>query len=61
MEYLEYANFVDKRKGYPAPFPNSLPERLIKIYTFENDTVLDPFGGSGTTMKVARDKKRNNV
>jgi DNA modification methylase len=52
---------VSLTKGHPAPFPDSLPERLIKLYTFENDTVLDPFGGSGTTMKVARDKKRNSI
>ena len=52
---------ISLTKGHPAPFPDSLPERLIKIYTFENDTVLDPFGGSGTTMKVTRDKKRNSI
>jgi modification methylase len=48
-------------KGHPAPFPYTIPERLIKLYTFENDTVLDPFGGSGTTMKAARDQKRNSI
>ena len=48
-------------KGHPAPFPYAIPERLIKLYTFENDTVLDPFGGSGTTMKAARDQKRNSI
>jgi DNA modification methylase len=48
-------------KGHPAPFPYVIPERLIKLYTFENDFVLDPFGGSGTTMKAARDQKRNSI
>jgi site-specific DNA-methyltransferase (adenine-specific)/site-specific DNA-methyltransferase (cytosine-N4-specific) len=52
---------VSFTKGHPAPFPEVLAERLIKLYTFENDTVLDPFGGSGTTMKVARDQKRNSI
>ena len=52
---------VSATKGHPAPFPDSLPERLIKLYTFKNDTVLDPFGGSGTTMKVARDLNRNSI
>jgi modification methylase len=52
---------VSTTKGHPAPFPDSLPERLIKLYTFKNDTVLDPFGGSGTTMKVARDLNRNSI
>ena len=46
---------------HPAPFPEMLPERLIKLYTIQGDVVLDPFGGSGTTMKVARDLKRNSV
>lgn len=52
---------VSYTKGHPAPFPEMLPERLIKLYTIEGDVVLDPFGGSGTTMKVARDLKRNSV
>ena len=43
---------VSLSKGHPAPFPDLLPERLIKLYTIEGDTVLDPFGGSRTTMKV---------
>ncbi len=38
-----------KRIGHPAPFPVELPYRLIQLYTFEEDTVLDPFMGSGTT------------
>ena len=39
--------------GHPAPFPDELPRRLIKLYTFVGDTVLDPFLGSGTTARVA--------
>ena len=35
--------------GHPAPFPEELPYRLIQLYTFKNDIVLDPFCGSGTT------------
>ena len=52
---------VSFSKGHPAPFPELLPERLIRLYTFEGETVLDPFGGSGTTMKVAKDLKRNSI
>lgn len=52
---------VSYTKGHPAPFPDILPERLIKLYTIECETVLDPFGGSGTTMKVARDLERNSI
>jgi DNA modification methylase len=41
------------RVGHPAPFPIELPKRLIELYTYENDIVLDPFMGSGTTAVAA--------
>ena len=41
------------RVGHPAPFPVALPERLIDLYTYEGDLVLDPFMGSGTTAVAA--------
>jgi site-specific DNA-methyltransferase (adenine-specific) len=41
------------RVGHPAPFPVELPERLIHLYTYRNDLVLDPFVGSGTTALAA--------
>ena len=41
------------RVGHPAPFPVELPERLIELYTYESDVVLDPFMGSGTTAVAA--------
>ena len=41
------------RVGHPAPFPVELPKRLIDLYTFEGDIVLDPFMGSGTTAIAA--------
>jgi site-specific DNA-methyltransferase (adenine-specific) len=40
--------------GHPAPFPEELPYRLIKLFSFTDDTVLDPFVGSGTTTWVAK-------
>jgi site-specific DNA-methyltransferase (adenine-specific) len=43
-----------KRIGHPAPFPEKLPERLIKYYCYRGNTVLDMFGGSGTVGVVAR-------
>jgi DNA modification methylase len=52
---------VSTSKGHPAPFPDCLPERLIRLYSFENETVLDPFGGSGTTMKAASMLNRNSI
>ncbi len=44
-----------------AAFPEELPFRMIKLFSYVGETVLDPFLGSGTTMKVARDNGRNSV
>jgi DNA modification methylase len=41
------------RVGHPAPYPVELPQRLIELYTYEGDVVLDPFMGSGTTAVAA--------
>jgi modification methylase len=43
-----------------AAFPEEIPRRLIKLFSFQGETVLDPFLGSGTTMKVAQDLGRNS-
>ena len=43
-----------KKVGHPAPFPLELPRRLIKLYSYIGDTVLDPFLGSGTTAVAAK-------
>jgi DNA modification methylase len=42
-----------RRVSHPAPFPVELPERLIRLYTYEGDLVLDPFMGSGSTLVAA--------
>ncbi len=42
-----------RRVGHPAPFPVELPEKLIDLYTFADDLVLDPFMGSGSTLVAA--------
>lgn len=42
-----------RRVGHPAPFPVELPEKLIELYTFADDLVLDPFMGSGSTLVAA--------
>ena len=49
------------RVGHPAPFPVELPERLIDLYTYEDDLVLDPFVGSGTTAVAAVRTRRYYV
>jgi len=50
----------DLEKGIAA-FPEELPRRLIILYSYVGETVLDPFVGSGTTMKVARSLNRNSI
>lgn len=44
-----------------AAFPEELPYRIIKLFSYKGETVLDPFVGSGTTMKVARQLGRNSI
>lgn len=48
-------------KNHSAAFPEELPEWFIKLFTQENDTVLDPFMGSGTTLTVANRMRRNSI
>lgn len=71
------SNWLDRDKAYPtnvlhlatecnnknhsAAFPEELPEWFIKLFTKENDTVLDPFMGSGTTLIVANRMRRNSI
>ncbi len=45
----------------PAEFPEEIPSRLIRMFTFPGETVLDPFVGSGTTMRAAASLGRNSV
>jgi modification methylase len=49
------------RRGHPAPYPSSLAERLIKLFSFAGDTVLDPFVGTGTTNLAAIATGRNSI
>ena len=50
-----------KAEGHPAPFPKELPLRLIKLYSFWGDTVLDPFAGTGTTLLAAQELGRKSI
>ncbi|HCX90019.1 MAG: hypothetical protein COW04_07270 [Deltaproteobacteria bacterium CG12_big_fil_rev_8_21_14_0_65_43_10] len=47
--------------GHPAPFPEELPHRLIQLYSFEKDVVLDPFCGSGTACLAALKDGRHYI
>lgn len=67
-EFLEYTKSLwtfsaesARRVGHPAPFPLELPRRLIQLYSFEHDVVLDPFAGSGTTCVAALESGRHFV
>jgi len=62
-EYFQgHWNFSGARQdGHIAMFPEELPKRLIKMFSFVGDTVLDPFLGSGTTSLVAKNFGRNSV
>ena len=67
-EFLEFTKSVwgfpselARKVGHPAPFPIELPYRLIQLYTFSNEVVLDPFMGSGQTALAARKAGRHFV
>jgi len=49
------------RNGHPAPFPVSLAERLIRLFSFAGDTVVDPFCGTGSTLLAAISTGRNSI
>lgn len=50
-----------QKVGHPAPFPIELPFRLIQLYTFKGDVILDPFMGSGTTAIAALKAERKYI
>ena len=50
-----------KQDGHIAVFPEELPHRLIKMFSFVGETVFDPFMGSGTTALAARNLQRNSI
>jgi modification methylase len=67
-EFLEYNKSIwnfkaesARKVGHPAPFPLELPRRLIQLYTFESEIVLDPFMGSGQTAIAALQNGRHYV
>ena len=51
----------ERRTDHPAPFPVEIPRRLIRMFSFVGDTVLDPFGGTGTTAVAAAEADRHSI
>ena len=67
-QFMEYTKSIwtmnaesARRIGHPAPFPEELPKRLIQLYSFKGDIILDPFMGSGTTAISAIKSERNFI
>lgn len=67
-EFMEWTNGLwtfngesKKRIGHPAPFPKELPYRAVKLFSYQEDLVFDPFAGSGTTLIVASNLNRKAV
>lgn len=67
-EFMAWTNGVwtfngesKKRIGHPAPFPVELPRRCIKLFTFVDDVVLDPFLGSGSTLIACGESNRIGI
>jgi site-specific DNA-methyltransferase (adenine-specific) len=67
-EFMQWTNGMwtfngesKKRIGHPAPYPIELPHRCIKLFSYVDDMVLDPFSGSGTTMIAAVTNNRRGI
>jgi modification methylase len=57
--WFMYPADVKRAGGHPAPYPEKLVGRLLRLYSYSGETVLDPFVGSGTTCAVARKMNRH--
>jgi site-specific DNA-methyltransferase (adenine-specific) len=67
-EFMEWTNGLwtfngesKKKIGHPAPFPIELPRRCVKLFSYVDDVVLDPFCGSGTTLVAAVNNNRKGI
>ena len=66
-DYIRYFSPVwddvtgQQRRDHPAPYPIEIPRRLIHMFSFAGDTVVDPFAGTGTTAIAAMETDRNSI
>jgi site-specific DNA-methyltransferase (adenine-specific) len=67
-EFMEWTNGLwtfngesKKKIGHPAPYPVELPRRCVKLFSYMDDVVLDPFCGSGTTIIAAVNNNRKGI
>ena len=51
----------ETQSKHSAPFPEALPSKIVSYYSYEGDVVYDPFLGSGTTAKVAKEMNRKYI
>ena len=68
QEFMDWTNGMwvfngesKKRIGHPAPFPIELPRRCVKLFSYVDDVVLDPFSGSGSTLIAAVSNNRKGI
>ena len=68
QEFMDWTNGLwvfngesKKRIGHPAPFPIELPRRCVKLFSYVDDVVLDPFSGSGSTLIAAVSNNRKGI
>ncbi|MCX8054991.1 MAG: site-specific DNA-methyltransferase [Ignavibacteria bacterium] len=68
QEFMDWTNGLwtfngesKKKIGHPAPFPIELPYRCIKLFSFVDDIIFDPFAGSGTTLIAANNTNRYSI
>ena len=66
QEFMDWTNGLwtfngAKKNGHPAPYPIKLPDRCIKLFSYVDDVILDPFLGSGTTILAAIQNERKSI